>query len=64
MRPPGSTTIGTTYDQRTDLRDGVLLVALGTLVLGGAAGYMIGRRRTERASNPARSFCLQLPRRA
>lgn len=50
-RPRGSTTIGMSTDERDDVRDGVLLIALSTLVAGFVGGYIVGRRRT-RARNP------------
>lgn len=50
-RPRGSTTIGMSMDERNDVRDGVLLIALSTLVVGFVGGYVVGRRRA-RARNP------------
>ncbi len=51
MRPPGSTTIGTTFDERSALRDGMLLLAAGCLLGGLVGGYWLGRR--PRLRNPA-----------
>jgi hypothetical protein len=48
LRPRGSTTIGVTMDERSDLRDGVLLIALGSLLIGLAGGYVVGRRHDQR----------------
>lgn len=51
MRPPGSTTIGTTFDERTSMRDGMLLIAASCLLGGLAGGFILGRR-SGRRSNP------------
>lgn len=54
MRPAGSTTIGMSLDERNELRDGVLLLAIGFLGVGLAGGYMLGLRRAAAKRNPAR----------
>ena len=65
-RPPGSTTIGVTVDQRDNLRDGVIYLALGTLAVGLAAGYVMGQRKRsdglKRAQNPQRRRALPSPK--
>lgn len=53
-RPPGSITLGTSADERDEIRDGIVLIGVGTLFLGFLSGYLLGRRR--RAHNvPART---------
>ena len=52
-RPRGSVTIVANPDERVDLRDGVLLIAMGSLVGGLAVGYFVGRKK-RRDANPKR----------
>lgn len=52
-RPPGSITIGTSTDERNDIRDGVVLIGVAALGIGLLSGYLIGRRR--RAHNEQRA---------
>ena len=53
MRPAGSTTIGLSLDERSSLRDGVLMLALGFLGVGLAGGYVLGLRRAAARRNPS-----------
>lgn len=52
-RPPSSVTIVTNPDERVDLREGVLLIAVGSLLGGLAVGYFVGRKK-RRDANPKR----------
>lgn len=54
MRPAGSTTIGVSLDERDELREGVLLIALGALGVGLASGYLLALRRASKRPNPRR----------
>jgi hypothetical protein len=53
--PPGSTVIGTSTDERSQIRTGLAWIVAGTLAAGLAGGFLWGRRRCHvpgRANNP------------
>jgi hypothetical protein len=53
--PPGSTVLGTTADERAQIRTGLAWIVVGTLAAGIAGGFLIGARRCKnpgRANNP------------
>lgn len=58
-RPAGSTTLGMSLDERSGLRDGVLMLALGCLGVGLAGGYVLGLRRAAARRNPSASRSKQ-----
>ena len=49
-----STVIAVNPDERSTLREGVLVLALGALTFGAVGGYLIGRARKDerRRNNP------------
>lgn len=53
--PPGSTVLGTTADERSQIRAGLAWIVVGTLAAGIAGGFLLGARRCDghrRANNP------------
>lgn len=51
--PPRSIVIALNPDERSSVRDGVLVLGLSALALGAVGGYLIGHARSNKRNNPS-----------